>query len=265
MFEKLKSWWGRLPAAQRTLIAVGIPVVGVAAIVNRKSAAPAEEETPAAAAEQDAYGATGLIAGGAIGAGADDLSSFADMFSGALVDLEGRLQAQIDAGGGGTIPTTEIPSTPAPVKPGTTTPASPGGTTTSPTGGGVRPPSGTPWLRRGSTGTRVKTLQRWLNQHGYNPGPRDGIYGPQTEAAVRRFQGAAGVKADGIYGPQTAAAALATRSTGTVAGQGGGRPISVGARVAVEPAVRPPAAASRIGALRDRQRIAALASARLGQ
>jgi hypothetical protein len=269
MFEKFKGWWGRLPAPQRTLIAVGVPVVGVAAIVNRRSSKPAEGAepvTPEADSGAPSYGATGAIAGG-VGAGADDLTSFANMFSDALTTLETRLQGQIDAGLGGTLlpPETGVPL-PAPVKPGSTTTGAGGVSvpgTGQPSTGGVAPPSGTPWLRRGSTGARVKTLQRWLHQHGYTPGPRDGIYGPQTEAAVRRFQGAAGVKVDGIYGPQTAAAARAVRSTGSVSGQGGGRLIWLGARAAVEPAIRPPAAAGRIGALRDRQRIAALASARI--
>jgi peptidoglycan hydrolase-like protein with peptidoglycan-binding domain len=50
-------------------------------------------------------------------------------------------------------------------------------------------------------GQDVLDLQSALNHLGHNPGPLDGIFGPRTEAAVRRFQQAVGVAVDGIYGP----------------------------------------------------------------
>lgn len=58
-----------------------------------------------------------------------------------------------------------------------------------------------PRIRRGSkrAGT-VKMLQRMLQSLGHRPGPIDGIFGKQTEAAVRRFQTAAGITVDGIVG-----------------------------------------------------------------
>jgi DNA invertase Pin-like site-specific DNA recombinase len=49
----------------------------------------------------------------------------------------------------------------------------------------------------------VRTLQRRLRALGQQPGPVDGLYGPLTEAAVERFQSAAGLAVDGIAGPQT--------------------------------------------------------------
>jgi peptidoglycan hydrolase-like protein with peptidoglycan-binding domain len=49
----------------------------------------------------------------------------------------------------------------------------------------------------------VRALQRRLRTLGHKPGPIDGLYGPLTEAAVTRFQGAAGLAIDGIAGPQT--------------------------------------------------------------
>jgi peptidoglycan hydrolase-like protein with peptidoglycan-binding domain len=52
----------------------------------------------------------------------------------------------------------------------------------------------------------VRQLQRALRNGAYGPGPVDGVYGPLTEGAVRRFQEAQGLAIDGIVGPQTGAA-----------------------------------------------------------
>jgi hypothetical protein len=52
-------------------------------------------------------------------------------------------------------------------------------------------------LKRGSTGTRVAKVQRWL---GLEP---DRIFGPATRRAVKRFQRRHGLTADGIVGPAT--------------------------------------------------------------
>jgi len=51
-----------------------------------------------------------------------------------------------------------------------------------------------------SSGSSVAALQTALGI------PADGIYGPQTRKAVRRFQRANGLAVDGIAGPQTLAA-----------------------------------------------------------
>jgi len=51
-----------------------------------------------------------------------------------------------------------------------------------------------------SAGVSVAALQRALGI------PADGVYGPQTHRAVRRFQRGRGLVVDGIAGPQTLAA-----------------------------------------------------------
>jgi peptidoglycan hydrolase-like protein with peptidoglycan-binding domain/DNA invertase Pin-like site-specific DNA recombinase len=50
---------------------------------------------------------------------------------------------------------------------------------------------------------RVRTLQRTLRRLGWSPGPIDGLFGPRTEAAVVRFQRAAGLMTDGVVGART--------------------------------------------------------------
>ena len=61
-------------------------------------------------------------------------------------------------------------------------------------------------LRNGSTGEEVMALQKTLMAKGINPGPIDGIFGPKTEDAVKRYQERSGLEADGIVGPKTFAA-----------------------------------------------------------
>jgi peptidoglycan hydrolase-like protein with peptidoglycan-binding domain len=57
-------------------------------------------------------------------------------------------------------------------------------------------------LRNGTTGGSVKILQICLNGLGYSLAG-DGVFGPATEAAVRRFQSDRGLMVDGVVGPQT--------------------------------------------------------------
>jgi peptidoglycan hydrolase-like protein with peptidoglycan-binding domain len=69
-------------------------------------------------------------------------------------------------------------------------------------------------LSPGSTGRQVELLQRELGIG------VDGIYGPETEAAVQRFQASRGLTVDGLAGPMTSAAlrnnAPATASAASV-------------------------------------------------
>ena len=60
-----------------------------------------------------------------------------------------------------------------------------------------------PVLREGARGDSVEDLQRSLKAAGFNPGPVDGWFGPQTERAVLSFQSSRGITVDGVVGPQT--------------------------------------------------------------
>lgn len=53
------------------------------------------------------------------------------------------------------------------------------------------------WLRKGSKGNDVKWVQQYLGI------TADGIFGPQTDKAVRAFQSKHKLKVDGIVGPMT--------------------------------------------------------------
>ncbi|GEM_PF-7002828 len=55
-------------------------------------------------------------------------------------------------------------------------------------------------LKFGSRGNEVKTLQQMLISHGVNPGKVDGIFGKNTEKAVKEFQTKEGIVVDGIVG-----------------------------------------------------------------
>jgi Putative peptidoglycan binding domain/N-acetylmuramoyl-L-alanine amidase len=66
-------------------------------------------------------------------------------------------------------------------------------------------------LRKGSKGPEVKILQEFLNDNGFqiavngpgSPGKETDNFGPGTEAAVKRWQKANGLKDDGVVGPVT--------------------------------------------------------------
>jgi peptidoglycan hydrolase-like protein with peptidoglycan-binding domain len=60
---------------------------------------------------------------------------------------------------------------------------------------------------RSSDGSeRVRDVQRRLNRLGHGAGAVDGLFGPATDAAVRRFQSRRALAADGVVGPRTLAA-----------------------------------------------------------
>lgn len=60
--------------------------------------------------------------------------------------------------------------------------------------------------KKGSSGAAVTEIQRRLKSWGYYSGSVDGIFGSQTEQAVKYFQRTNGLTADGQVGNQTLAA-----------------------------------------------------------
>jgi len=103
---------------------------------------------------------------------------------GALVALAAAPSASMAEGGGGS------PATPAPPGPPTTT-------------------EHTIMLSEGSEGRQVRLLQQALG--GIKV---DGVFGPETEEAVQKFQSSRDLTIDGVVGPQTSAA-LREQTTAT--------------------------------------------------
>jgi peptidoglycan hydrolase-like protein with peptidoglycan-binding domain len=73
-----------------------------------------------------------------------------------------------------------------------------------------------PWpnVKSGSHDHPVRTLQDLVNAHGATLAI-DGVFGQQTEAAVRHFQHGKGLTADGIVGAQTWVAVILTVRQGS--------------------------------------------------
>jgi peptidoglycan hydrolase-like protein with peptidoglycan-binding domain len=53
------------------------------------------------------------------------------------------------------------------------------------------------------TAEGIRVVQQALQKKGFDPGPIDGIMGPQTEQAVRKFQDAYGINTSGHIDNQT--------------------------------------------------------------
>lgn len=66
------------------------------------------------------------------------------------------------------------------------------------------------FLRQGDSGNAVRLLQQGLKSKGFDPGAIDGIFGPNTKAAVFRLQtlGIPTTNTQGVVGPLTWSAAL---------------------------------------------------------
>ena len=69
-----------------------------------------------------------------------------------------------------------------------------------------RPLFGTRTLRKGDFGWDVSVLQFLLTRRGVYDGALDGYMGPETRAALRRYQRAMHLRADAVVGPRTLSA-----------------------------------------------------------
>jgi hypothetical protein len=81
-------------------------------------------------------------------------------------------------------------------------------------------------LKRGSRGPGVVRLQRRLHL------AADGVFGPDTEHAVRRFQSHERLTVDGVVGPRTAAALGLGAIRGSASGRPRARPVRIPAILA---------------------------------
>ena len=72
-------------------------------------------------------------------------------------------------------------------------------------------------LKDGSRGELVKALQTRLNEQGYGAGSADGIFGRNTEKAVKALQSAAGIATDRKVGKNTWTALLEGKAAGVPA------------------------------------------------
>ena len=70
-------------------------------------------------------------------------------------------------------------------------------------GGSYQPPVQDGMLQEGMSGGIVKMLQELVAGMGYDVGVLDGVFGPQTKAAVQQLQRDHGLEPDGIAGPMT--------------------------------------------------------------
>ena len=135
----------------------------------------------------------------ALGAGACSLTG-GDEVSTAGVSPTTEVVATSEA------PTTEATTTTSTT---TTTEAPTTTTTTEPVDPTTVPEEGV--LKAGSVGSRTKAVQEALAAQHYDPGPADGQFGTRTTQAVWAFQALHGLAKDGIVGPETEAAILAAQ------------------------------------------------------
>jgi peptidoglycan hydrolase-like protein with peptidoglycan-binding domain len=93
----------------------------------------------------------------------------------------------------------------APAKPGAPMPPPSSGSTPMPPGQATEPAKGanTTGMSKGMADGDVRAVQEALKAKGHDPGPIDGMMGPQTQAALNNFQKAENLQMTGRGDPQT--------------------------------------------------------------
>src|SRR5882762_6105990 len=88
------------------------------------------------------------------------------------------------------------------------------------------PPGAAAAAKPGAPGDAgVMGIQKGLQKLGYDPGKIDGVMGPHTKEAIKKFQQANGLPADGMVGAKTQAALAQALQSGTPA-EGGKPPLA---------------------------------------
>lgn len=64
-------------------------------------------------------------------------------------------------------------------------------------------------MNRGGSSQNVRQAQQSLKSAGFDPGPTDGVLGPNTRRALREYQGSKGLKATGTLNQKTRQALMA--------------------------------------------------------
>jgi peptidoglycan hydrolase-like protein with peptidoglycan-binding domain len=131
------------------------------------------------------------------------------LLGGAALILAGCASNPQSTAGGANDPSTTTTSTsvvtpttaPPATTPTTVAAAPPTTTTTAPA-----KPNPSTFLSLGSSGPKVLALQQRLTALGYWVGTPDGVFADSTQQAVYALQKAAGIERDGIVGPETEAA-----------------------------------------------------------
>ncbi len=67
--------------------------------------------------------------------------------------------------------------------------------------------------------TQLKTLQQALNEMGFDAGTADGLLGPRTQSAIRRYQAAYQLPVDGYPAPSVLAHVEQSHAAAAVAGK----------------------------------------------
>ena len=87
------------------------------------------------------------------------------------------------------------------------------------------------YLRQGARNDQVACVQKTLLEGGYDVGPVDGAFGPQTRGAVVAYQQDNGLAVDGVVGPQTGGALTVWVAPAPAPAKSPSRPASSGNNV----------------------------------